>query len=396
MKMQDRAFLRWLQAALAVLVLGVLAGWWLLPGGSDAEDDALYFAETGHSLDDQHGFLSYWRAHDGASLLGLPVTGVLQENGLIVQYFAYGRLESHLQLDGTPVMLGRIGADYADALWLRFEPAPPRRATAGEAYFEATRHTLAEPFLSFWQENGALVGLGYPISQPMWQYVGDEVRQVQYFERGRLEHHPLSSGTPDEVRRSALGRELALLRNYDTAPREPEPTPTTPPTQTPVPTPEPAAPVAEPAPVQEPAAPVAEPAPVQEPAAPVSRGWGGKSITVSLSQQWLYAYEGDVLVFDAPVSTGKDGFNTPVGSFAIYAKTPLQTMSGTINGETYSVPNVPHAMYINGDVALHGTYWHNLFGSGVRPSHGCINLPLYSAAWLYEWAPMGTPVSVTY
>jgi lipoprotein-anchoring transpeptidase ErfK/SrfK len=296
-------------------------------------------------------------------------------------------------------MLGRIGADYAEALWLRFAPAPPRRAAAGEEFFEATRHTLAEPFLSFWQDNGALVGLGYPISEPMWQYVGDEVRQVQYFERGRLEHHPLGSGTPDEVRRSALGRELALLRNYDTTPLVPTLVPTTPPppSATPVPQ-EPAAPVEQPAPVQEPAAPVEQPAPepVQEQAAPVSRGWGGKSITVSLGQQWLYAYEGDVLVFDAPVSTGKDGFNTPVGSFAIYAKTPLQTMSGTINGESYSVPNVPHAMYINGDVALHGTYWHNLFGSGVRPSHGCINLPLYSAAWLYEWAPMGTPVQVTY
>jgi lipoprotein-anchoring transpeptidase ErfK/SrfK len=51
-------------------------------------------------------------------------------------------------------------------------------------------------------------------------------------------------------------------------------------------------------------------------------------------------------------------------------------------------------MYINGSVALHGAYWHNLFGSGVRLSHGCINLPLDSAAWLYKWAPVGTTVVV--
>ena len=50
----------------------------------------------------------------------------------------------------------------------------------------------------------------------------------------------------------------------------------------------------------------------------------------------------------------------------------------------------------SGGVALHGTYWHNRFGTGARLSHGCINLPLRAAAWLYDWAPMGTTVKVTY
>ena len=60
------------------------------------------------------------------------------------------------------------------------------------------------------------------------------------------------------------------------------------------------------------------------------------------------------------------------------------------------VPNVPNVMYINGGVALHGTYWHNRFGTGARLSHGCVNLPLRAAGWLYDWAPMGTTVRVTY
>jgi lipoprotein-anchoring transpeptidase ErfK/SrfK len=71
-------------------------------------------------------------------------------------------------------------------------------------------------------------------------------------------------------------------------------------------------------------------------------------------------------------------------------------MRGSINGESWVVPDVPHAMYFNGSVALHGTYWHNLFGSGVRISHGCVNLPLDAAAWLYDWAPVGTTVDVHY
>jgi lipoprotein-anchoring transpeptidase ErfK/SrfK len=117
---------------------------------------------------------------------------------------------------------------------------------------------------------------------------------------------------------------------------------------------------------------------------------------VNLTRQWLYAYEDGVQVFSAPVSTGRDGMETPTGNFAIYSKTPLQTMDGVLDGKYWIVPNVPNVMYINGGVALHGTYWHNLFGTGARPSHGCVNLPLNSAAWLYGWAPVGTPVRVTY
>jgi lipoprotein-anchoring transpeptidase ErfK/SrfK len=41
-------------------------------------------------------------------------------------------------------------------------------------------------------------------------------------------------------------------------------------------------------------------------------------------------------------------------------------------------------------VAFHGAYWHDDFG---KPrSHGCVNLPLQFAEWLYEWAPLGTRV----
>ena len=121
---------------------------------------------------------------------------------------------------------------------------------------------------------------------------------------------------------------------------------------------------------------------------------GYRAIVVSIGDQWLYAYEDDLLVFDAPVSTGRDGFDTPIGEFAIYAKLDMQTMSGNIDGEEYYVPDVPNVMYIYGGVALHGTYWHDMFGTGVRMSHGCINLPLDAAAWLYDWADIGTPVTV--
>ena len=122
---------------------------------------------------------------------------------------------------------------------------------------------------------------------------------------------------------------------------------------------------------------------------------GAKRIVVDLSDQWLYVYEGGELVMTAPVSTGRDDFNTPVGTHRILWKAALRTMKGTSLGETWEVPDVPHAMYLtNTGVALHGTYWHNSFGSGVRLSHGCVNLPLDVAAVLYDWVGIGTVVVV--
>lgn len=118
-----------------------------------------------------------------------------------------------------------------------------------------------------------------------------------------------------------------------------------------------------------------------------------KSIVVSISQQMLWAYKGETIVLNSYVSTGKSGFDTPIGSYTVLTKLPSQTMTGVIGGEYYNVPDVPSVLYFtNRGHALHGTYWHTNFGAPM--SHGCVNLPLDVAAWLYRWAPIGTPVLV--
>jgi lipoprotein-anchoring transpeptidase ErfK/SrfK len=118
-----------------------------------------------------------------------------------------------------------------------------------------------------------------------------------------------------------------------------------------------------------------------------------KAIVVTISQQMLWAYKGDQVVLSSYVSTGRTGFDTPLGSFAVVDKLPSQTMEGVIGGEYYNVPDVPWVLYFtNSGHALHGTYWHNNFGTPM--SHGCVNLPMDVAAWLYDWAPLGTPVLV--
>jgi lipoprotein-anchoring transpeptidase ErfK/SrfK len=84
---------------------------------------------------------------------------------------------------------------------------------------------------------------------------------------------------------------------------------------------------------------------------------------------------------------------TPIGYWSILSKYDVQTMEGTISNEYYRVENVPNVMYFdNLGNALHGAYWHNNFGTPM--SHGCVNLPLDVAAFLYGWAPIGTPVTV--
>ncbi len=114
----------------------------------------------------------------------------------------------------------------------------------------------------------------------------------------------------------------------------------------------------------------------------------GKEIVVVLHEQRVYAYENGKLVRSTLASTGIARYPTRVGQFRIYVK----YLATLMTGPGYYLPNVPYTMYYSGGYALHGTYWHSNFG---RPmSHGCVNLPTTEARWLYEWAPVGTLVTV--
>jgi lipoprotein-anchoring transpeptidase ErfK/SrfK len=121
-----------------------------------------------------------------------------------------------------------------------------------------------------------------------------------------------------------------------------------------------------------------------------------KEVVVSISQQYMWAYEDGVEVIESWVSTGTaetEAVTTPVGNWSILTKYDSQTMEGTISGQYYRVEDVPYVMYFdNLGNALHGTYWHNNFGHPM--SHGCVNLPMDVAAFLYSWTDIGTAVTV--
>lgn len=117
---------------------------------------------------------------------------------------------------------------------------------------------------------------------------------------------------------------------------------------------------------------------------------GTKRIEVDLTNQRVYAYEGDRKVYDFVVSTGKWG-RTPTGIFSIWGKSRYQKMSGGSGSTYYYLPNVPFIMWFAGDgvaaargFSLHGTYWHNNFGYPM--SHGCVNMRTEDAGTLFYWS----------
>jgi lipoprotein-anchoring transpeptidase ErfK/SrfK len=121
-----------------------------------------------------------------------------------------------------------------------------------------------------------------------------------------------------------------------------------------------------------------------------------KRIVVDISQEMLYAYEGDTLFMKEPISTGLEFTPTPHGTFTVYKMTPSRYMQGPLPGvssQKYDLPGVPWNLYFTKDGAvIHGAYWHNSFG---KPwSHGCVNLSPENAKKLYLWADLGIRVTV--
>ncbi|HVF99557.1 MAG TPA: glycosyltransferase family 39 protein, partial [Chloroflexia bacterium] len=74
-------------------------------------------------------------------------------------------------------------------------------------YFLESGHTLGGGFRRYWELNGSVQKLGYPISEEVSEQnpLDGQVRTVQYFERAVLEHHPEFAGTQDEIMLAAVG-----------------------------------------------------------------------------------------------------------------------------------------------------------------------------------------------
>lgn len=127
--------------------------------------------------------------------------------------------------------------------------------------------------------------------------------------------------------------------------------------------------------------------------------WGKKGekwIDVNITKQVLVAYEGEKPVYTTLVSSGEAGLGDPEttkstkrGIFRIHTKYISITMDSDVVGEQFELRDVPYVQYFENGFALHGSYWHDVFGQ--PKSHGCINLAPEDARRLFWWSEPQVP-----
>ena len=97
-------------------------------------------------------------------------------------------------------------------------------------------------------------------------------------------------------------------------------------------------------------------------------------------------------VYSTPVNTGGAGATTANGTFPVYARYTVTTMSGTNpDGSHYVDPGIQWVSYFNGGDALHG---YVRASYGFPQSDGCVEMPVANAAVVFPLTPIGTLVTV--
>lgn len=123
--------------------------------------------------------------------------------------------------------------------------------------------------------------------------------------------------------------------------------------------------------------------------------FGGRWLAVNLFEQNLVGYEGGAPVMATLISSGlKNGkWDTHEGTFTIGTRLEAAPMTGAEGqADYYSLDKVPYAQYFDGLISLHGTYWHDSFG--YPHSHGCVNLTISDAKYLFAFVTEGSTVYV--
>ena len=129
---------------------------------------------------------------------------------------------------------------------------------------------------------------------------------------------------------------------------------------------------------------------------PASPGGEYKQILVDVSQQYMYLFENGELIESAAVVTGKQDYDTVRGRYSIYLKEADAVLTSPFEDEEYEVP-VNYWIPFYSGYGIHDAVWRTSFGGddfGVNGSHGCVNSPLWIVEFIWNWAPVGTPVYV--
>jgi hypothetical protein len=107
-------------------------------------------------------------------------------------------------------------------------------------------------------------------------------------------------------------------------------------------------------------------------------------VVISLSDQRLYAYDGRKLVAWSNISSGKTGYETPTGTYAVSQK--------DVDHHSSLFDNAPMPYFMRLTDA--GLGLHAGFLPGYPASHGCIRMPFGMARELYQHVNSGTPVEI--
>jgi hypothetical protein len=120
---------------------------------------------------------------------------------------------------------------------------------------------------------------------------------------------------------------------------------------------------------------------------------GEKWIDINTFEQTVAAYEGERMVFATLMSSGRPATWTPDGLTRIWGKYPASPMWNQSVARSdpgwYYLEDVEWTQYFFGAYAIHAAYWHNSFA--FTRSHGCVNLSISDAKWLFEWTSPYTP-----
>ena len=85
----------------------------------------------------------------------------------------------------------------------------------------------------------------------------------------------------------------------------------------------------------------------------------------------------------------------PTGNFTIQYKQDKARFRGTNpSGRINDISDVPWVMPFLGDFAFHGAYWRQSWGEPA--SNGCVSLPAPADKFIYDWTPVGAPVTIHY
>lgn len=121
-----------------------------------------------------------------------------------------------------------------------------------------------------------------------------------------------------------------------------------------------------------------------------------KWLAIDVTTKRMYAYEKTNLARSFLISAGAPGTPTVLGQYSIRTKVAKQDMRGrNTDGSRYFQADVRWVNYFYQDYAIHGNHWRptSYFGN-INSSHGCVGIQNPEAEWLYNWAPVGTPVIV--